>query len=92
VESPEKFGDTSLEEQSTGGSPFMDFVDNARKTVNELVNKITHFFQDMLPNAEEARAGEASSEKGPSMAEMAVGGSFMALTIAVILVVLFKRA
>jgi hypothetical protein len=52
VESPEKFGDTSLEEQSTGGSPFMDFVDSVTKTVKELVNKITHFFQDMLRNAE----------------------------------------
>jgi hypothetical protein len=81
VESPEKFGDTSLEEQSTGGSPFMDFVDSVTKTVKELVNKITHFFQDMLRNAEEAWAGEASSEKAPSIGEMAV-----------ILVVLFKRA
>jgi hypothetical protein len=69
----------------------MDFVDNATKTVRELVNNITHFFQDMFRNVE-AQAGEASSEKGPSLTEMAVGGSFMALTIAVILVVLFKRA
>ncbi|KAK3121146.1 hypothetical protein QOZ80_8BG0646920 [Eleusine coracana subsp. coracana] len=92
VESPEKFGDTSLEEQSTG-SPFMDFVDNATKTVRELVDNITHFFQDMFRNTEEGQAGgDPSAEKGPSIAEMAVGGSFMALTIAVILVVLFKRA
>jgi hypothetical protein len=62
-----------------------------RRRLRELVNNITHFFQDMFRNVE-AQAGEASSEKGPSLTEMAVGGSFMALTIAVILVVLFKRA
>ncbi|TVU43049.1 hypothetical protein EJB05_09485 [Eragrostis curvula] len=88
AESPEKFEDSSLGEQLTS-SPFMDFVDNATKTVRELVNNITHFFQDMFRNTEEA---DSSAEKSPSLAEMAVGGSFMALTIAVILVVLFKRA
>jgi hypothetical protein len=54
----------------------MDFVENATETVRELVNNITHFFQDMFRNVE-AQAGEATSEKGPSIAEMAVGGSFM---------------
>jgi hypothetical protein len=47
----------------------MDFVENATETVRELVNNITHFFQDMFRNVE-AQAGEATSEKGPSIAEM----------------------
>ncbi|KAL6659397.1 hypothetical protein ACP70R_003437 [Stipagrostis hirtigluma subsp. patula] len=97
VESPEKFEDASPESASHGelptGSPFSDFVDNAKKTVMELVDNITHFFQDIFRNPAESQAGAGSSaQKGPSFAEMAAGGSFMALTIAVILVVLFKRA
>ncbi|RLM61791.1 uncharacterized protein C2845_PM14G04180 [Panicum miliaceum] len=92
VESPEKFEDAASENAPTG-SPFADFVDNAKKTVMDVVDNITHFFQDLFGHPAEAQAGAgSSSEKGPSLAEMAVGGSFMALTIAVILVVLFKRA
>ncbi|KAL6843087.1 hypothetical protein ACP4OV_026800 [Aristida adscensionis] len=97
VESPEKFEDASAEntshEELLTGTPFSDFVDNAKKTVMELVDNITHFFQDMFrsPIVDKDGAGP-SAGKGPSIAEMAAGGSFMALTIAVILVVLFKRA
>ncbi|CAO2205937.1 unnamed protein product [Urochloa humidicola] len=92
VESPEKFEDTASENSPTG-SPFADFVDNAKKTVMDVVDNITHFFQDLFRPPAEAQAGAgSSSEKGPSLGEMAVGGSFMALTIAVILLVLFKRA
>lgn len=92
VESPEKFEDATSENAPTG-SPFADFVDKAKKTMMDVVDNITHFFQDLLHPPAEAQAGAGSSaEKGPSLAEMAVGGSFMALTIAVILVVLFKRA
>ncbi|XP_062190912.1 uncharacterized protein LOC133894766 [Phragmites australis] len=96
VESLEKFEDASPETVSHGelpaGSPFADFVDNAKKTVMELVDNITHFFQDMFRNPAEDQAGAGSSaEKGPTFAEMAAGGSFMALAIGVILVVLFKR-
>ncbi|CAL5010529.1 unnamed protein product [Urochloa decumbens] len=92
VESPEKFEDAASENSPTG-SPFADFVDNAKKTVMDVVDNITHFFQDLFRPPAEAQAGAGSStEKGPSLGEMAVGGSFMALTIAVILLVLFKRA
>ncbi|KAF8662437.1 hypothetical protein HU200_056022 [Digitaria exilis] len=92
VESPEKFVDAASENATTG-SAFADFVDNATKTVMDVVDNITHFFQDLFSPPAEAQAGAGSSaEKGPSLAEMAVGGSFMALAIAVILVVLFKRA
>lgn len=92
VESPEKFEDTAFESAPTG-SPFADFVDNAKKTVMDMVDNITHFFQDLFRPSPEDQAGAGSSaEKGPSLTDMAVGGSFMALTIAVILVVLFKRA
>ncbi|CAL4997043.1 unnamed protein product [Urochloa decumbens] len=92
VESPEKF-ENAASENSPTGSPFADFVDNAKKTVMDVVDNITHFFQDLFRPPAEAQAGAGSStEKGPSLGEMAVGGSFMALTIAVILLVLFKRA
>jgi len=92
VESPEKFEDATSENAPTA-SPFADFVDNAKKTVMDVIDNITHFFQDLFGHPTEAQAGAGSSaEKGPSFGEMAVGGSFMALTIAVILVVLFKRA
>ncbi|CAL5008088.1 unnamed protein product [Urochloa decumbens] len=92
VESPEKFEDAASENSPTS-SPFADFVDNAKKTVMDVVDNITHFFQDLFRPPAEAQAGAGSStEKGPSLGEMAVGGSFMALTIAVILLVLFKRA
>uniref|UniRef100_A0A0A9HDQ2 Uncharacterized protein n=1 Tax=Arundo donax TaxID=35708 RepID=A0A0A9HDQ2_ARUDO len=97
VESPEKFEGASPEnashEELPTGSPFVDFVDNVKKTVMDLVNNISHFFQDIFQNPGEAQAGaNSSAEKSPSLAEMAVGGSFMALAIAVILVVMFKRA
>ncbi|CAO2187203.1 unnamed protein product [Urochloa humidicola] len=88
VESPEKFEEAASENSSTG-SPFAEFVDNAKKTVMDVVDNITHFFQDLFRAPAEAGS---SAEKGPSLGEMAVGGSFMALTIAVILLVLFKRA
>ncbi|XP_062196312.1 uncharacterized protein LOC133899342 [Phragmites australis] len=89
VESPENASHGEL----PTGSPFSEFVDNAKRTVVELVHNITHFFQDMFRNPGEAQAGAGSSaEKGPSFAEMAAGGSLVALTIAVILVLLFKRA
>ncbi|OEL29386.1 hypothetical protein BAE44_0009595 [Dichanthelium oligosanthes] len=92
VESLEKFEDAASENAPTG-SPFSDFVDNAKKTMMDVVDNITHFFQDLFRPSAEAEAGAGSSaEKGPSLTEMAVGGSFMALAIAVILVVLFKRA
>jgi len=91
-ESPEKFEDAASENASAA-SPFADFVDNAKKTVMDVIDNITHFFQDLFGHPTGAQAGAGSSaEKGPSVGEMAVGGSFMALTIAVILVVLFKRA
>uniref|UniRef100_A0ACD6A345 Uncharacterized protein n=1 Tax=Avena sativa TaxID=4498 RepID=A0ACD6A345_AVESA len=99
VESPEKFEDTSTDYASPGelptGSPLLDFVDNAKKTVMEMVDNITNFFQDLFHNQAESEAGPGSSTKkgsSPSFAEMAAGGSFMALAMAVILVVLFKRA
>lgn len=99
VESPEKFEGASQEYASRGElpttSPLSDFVDNAKKTVMEIVDNITHFFQDVFRNPAEAGDRPSSSTgKGspPSFAEMAAGGSFMALAIAVILVVLFKRA
>jgi hypothetical protein len=98
VESPEKFEDTSRDYASPvevpAGSPLLDFVDNAKKTVMEMVDNITSFFQDMFHNAETEAGPSSSTKKGgsPSFAEMAAGGSFMALAMAVILVVLFKRA
>uniref|UniRef100_A0A0E0LRX3 Uncharacterized protein n=1 Tax=Oryza punctata TaxID=4537 RepID=A0A0E0LRX3_ORYPU len=81
VVSPEKLADASSENLSPGekpaSSPFADFMDNAKKTVIDIVNNITNFFQDMF--------------RKPSEAEI-LGGSFMALAIAVILVIMFKRA
>jgi hypothetical protein len=68
----------------------MDFVENATETVRELVNNITHFFQDMFRNVE-AQAGEATSER-PLHRGDGCRWILHALTIAVILVVLFKRA
>lgn len=92
VESPEKF-EGSTSENSPTGSPFTDFVDKAKRTMMDMVDNITHFFQDLFQTSEDAQAEAGSSaEKGPSLTEMAVGGSFMALAIAVILVVLYKRA
>lgn len=52
-------------------------MDNARKTVIDIVNNITNFFQDMF--------------RKPNEAEI-LGGSFMALAIAVILLIMFKKA
>ncbi|KAL5220486.1 hypothetical protein ABZP36_025199 [Zizania latifolia] len=105
VESPEKLEGASSENSTPGelptptGSPFSDFVDNAKKTVMDIVDNITQLFQDMFQNDAEAEAeaqGGASSSTGkgssPSVAEMAAGGSLMALVVAVILVVIFKRA
>uniref|UniRef100_A0ACD6AUE8 Uncharacterized protein n=1 Tax=Avena sativa TaxID=4498 RepID=A0ACD6AUE8_AVESA len=99
VESPEKFEDTSTDYASPGelptSSPLLDFVDNAKKTMMEMVDNITSFFQDLFHTPAETEAGPSSSTKkgsSPSFAEMAAGGSFMALAMAVILVVLFKRA
>uniref|UniRef100_A0A0A9FFW4 Uncharacterized protein n=1 Tax=Arundo donax TaxID=35708 RepID=A0A0A9FFW4_ARUDO len=87
------FPETASHRELPTGSPFAEFVDNAKKTVMELVDNITHFFRDMFQNLAEGQAGATSSaERGPSFTEMAAGGSFMALTIAVILVVLLKRA
>ncbi|KAM0835525.1 hypothetical protein ACQ4PT_062875 [Festuca glaucescens] len=98
VGSPEKFEETSTDYASSGelptGSTLLDFVDNAKKTMMEVVENITNFFQDLFHNTAEAEAGPSSSTKkgsSPSFAEMAAGGSFMALAMAVILVVLFKR-
>uniref|UniRef100_M8AQG6 Uncharacterized protein n=1 Tax=Aegilops tauschii TaxID=37682 RepID=M8AQG6_AEGTA len=92
VESPEKFEEASPEYALPTASPLSDFVDNAKKTMMEMVDNITNFFQDLFHNPAEAEAGPGSSSKKPSFAEMAAGGSFMALAMAVILVVLFKRA
>jgi hypothetical protein len=97
VVSPGKFEDTSTDYASPGelptGSALLDFVDNAKKTVMDMVDHITNFFQDMFHNSAETEAGASSStKKSPSFTEMAAGGSFMALAMAVILVVLFKRA
>ncbi|KAF0897722.1 hypothetical protein E2562_000436 [Oryza meyeriana var. granulata] len=95
VVSPEKLEDASSENLSPGekpaGSPFADFVDNAKKTVIEIVDNITQFFQDMFRKPDEAQTGASSSTGKGNFAEIA-GGSFVALAIAVILVVLFKRA
>lgn len=81
VVSPEKLADASSENSSSGekpeSSPFADFMDNARKTVIDIVNNITNFFQDMF--------------RKPNEAEI-LGGSFMALAIAVILLIMFKKA
>lgn len=88
VDSPvksETFENASNSELPTA-SPFSDFVDNAKKTVMDVVNNITDFFKDLFGDSAKAQNGA-----GPSATEMAVGGSFMALAIAVILVVLFKR-
>ncbi|VAI78178.1 unnamed protein product [Triticum turgidum subsp. durum] len=92
VESPEKFEEASPEYALPTASPLSDFVDNAKKTMMEMVDNITNFFQDLFHNPAEAEARPGSSSKKPSFAEMAAGGSFMALAMAVILVVLFKRA
>ncbi|KAF7097051.1 hypothetical protein CFC21_098913 [Triticum aestivum] len=92
VESPEKFEEASPEYALPTASPLSDFVDNAKKTMMEMVDNITNFFQDLFHNPAEAEAGPGSSSKKPSFAEMAAGGSFVALAMAVILVVLFKRA
>ncbi|WVZ94817.1 hypothetical protein U9M48_040661 [Paspalum notatum var. saurae] len=96
VESPEKFEDAASENAShkelPTASPLSDFVDNAKKRVMAAVQNITHFFQELFGDPAEAQAGAGSSaEKGPSFIE-AIGGPFMALAIAAILVVLFKRA
>ncbi|PWZ03929.1 hypothetical protein Zm00014a_002873 [Zea mays] len=99
AESPGKFEDATSENASnselpTGsGASFADFVDNAKKKAMDVVHNITDFFRDLFNDSAEAQTGAGpSAEKGFSATEMAVGGSFMALTIAVILVVLFKRA
>lgn len=97
VESPGKFEGTASENASNSelptGSSFSDFVDNAKKTVMDVIYNITDFFKDLFGDSAKAQAGDGTSaEKGFSPTEMAVGGSFMALAIAVILVVLVKRA
>uniref|UniRef100_J3MQW3 Uncharacterized protein n=2 Tax=Oryza brachyantha TaxID=4533 RepID=J3MQW3_ORYBR len=95
VESPEKLVDAASENVHLGekptGFPFADFVDNAKKTVIDIVDNITHFFQDMFrkPDENQASTGKGGSH---SFAEMAAGGSFVALAIGVILVILFKRS
>ncbi|KAJ1267538.1 hypothetical protein BS78_07G064200 [Paspalum vaginatum] len=96
VASPEKLEDDASENAShkelPTASPFSDFVDNAKKRVMDAVQNITHFFQELFRDPAEAQAGAGSSaEKGPSFIE-AIGGPFMALAIAAILVILFKRA
>uniref|UniRef100_A0A0D9X505 Uncharacterized protein n=1 Tax=Leersia perrieri TaxID=77586 RepID=A0A0D9X505_9ORYZ len=96
VVSPEKFEDASSENISPGekpnSSPFADFVDNAKKTVDiakktvvDIVDKITHFFEDIFRKPDEADAGNNNYKE-------IAGGSFVALALAVILVVLFKRS
>ncbi|XP_066352281.1 uncharacterized protein [Miscanthus floridulus] len=95
VESPGKFEDATSENASNSelptGSPFSDFVDNAKKRVMDVVYNITDFFKDLFDSAKAQDGTGPSAEKGLSATEMAVGGSFMALAIGVILVVLFKR-
>ncbi|KAL5232111.1 hypothetical protein ABZP36_030887 [Zizania latifolia] len=97
VESPDELEDAASVNSSPGeptGSRFSDFVGNAKKTVLDIVDNITQFFQDMFRNTAEAQGGAGSSTgKGssPSFVEIAEG-SFVALAIAVILVILFKRA
>jgi hypothetical protein len=96
VESPEKFGETSTDYASSGeqptGSALLDFVDNAKKTMMEVVENITNFFQDLFHNTDAGPSSSTKKGSSPSFAELAAGGSFMALAMAVILVVLFKRA
>jgi len=100
VELPGKLEDAASENTSSGelpagsGPSFSDFVDNAKKTVMDVVHNITDFFKDLFDDSAKTQtgAGPSAAEKGPSTADMAVGGSFMALAIAVILVVMFKRA
>jgi len=95
VESPGKFEDATSENASNSelptGSPFSDFVDNAKKRVMDVVYNITDFFKDLFDSAKAQDGTGPSAEKGLSATEMAVGGSLMALAIGVILVVLFKR-
>ncbi|EES13447.1 uncharacterized protein LOC8084995 [Sorghum bicolor] len=96
VESPGNFEDATSENASNTelptGSPFSDFVDNAKKRVMDVIYNITDFFKDLFDSAGAQDGAGPSAEKGPSAAEMALGGSFMALAIGVILVVLLKRA
>uniref|UniRef100_A0A0D9X506 Uncharacterized protein n=1 Tax=Leersia perrieri TaxID=77586 RepID=A0A0D9X506_9ORYZ len=60
-------------------------VDIAKKTVVDIVDKITHFFEDIFRKPDEADAGNNNYKE-------IAGGSFVALALAVILVVLFKRS
>lgn len=57
----------------------------------EMVSNISNFIQDLFGASSEATHSKAENSNSDSYVNAALGGSFIALAIGVILVVLVKR-
>lgn len=95
---PEESVDSSTtptpKNQISDSSPLWDWVNNIKLGVSEMMTNISNLLQDFMG----ASAGASSSKTSPYTvtgdsvaAGVGVGASFLALAVAAILVVLFKR-
>uniref|UniRef100_A0A6V7QU67 Uncharacterized protein n=1 Tax=Ananas comosus var. bracteatus TaxID=296719 RepID=A0A6V7QU67_ANACO len=87
--SPEKIDFGS--EDTSEGSGFAEFFNGIRIKVVEMVSNISNFIQDLFGASSEATHSKAENSNSDSYVNAALGGSFIALAIGVILVVLVKR-
>lgn len=85
--------DDASESGSTASSPIEDIVENIKHSVVEMANNAYNFVQNMFGFSGE-NSTEASAEKNaqPSFFNNAMGASFMALAVMVIMMVVLKRA
>ncbi|KAK1326655.1 hypothetical protein QJS10_CPA01g01059 [Acorus calamus] len=83
---------TEFTEKEPETSGFSGFMKNIKLKIDEVVSNISNLFQSFVGNPAE---GSGSPDGGRSRAETAIdlgiGASFIALAIAAIMVVLFKR-
>jgi hypothetical protein len=79
-----------VEEVPHGHNGFADFVNNVKVKTMEVVQNISNLFQDMFGTRTDANCSEAGGSSG--FQSFITPNTFFGLTIAVILIVLLKRA
>ncbi|KAH7672183.1 hypothetical protein IHE45_09G037800 [Dioscorea alata] len=104
-ETPESFvlNPEKLKQETPESSVYRDVVnavkenviDPVKEKVSEMVANISNFFEGLIGSTmdnQSSTVSKSSRSTGESYVDVAIGGAFMALGIATILVILFKRA